>query len=91
MVWIQYTAHNGVPTFQMYVLNIDFFFKLFTLFHYPSWFISGLKYKLEAKDMDIKELKKLLKMKQEELSEMQVLDHYYNYIFLRNLIVLFAR
>ena len=34
--------------------------------------MSGLKYKLEAKDMDIKELKKLVKMKQEELSEMQV-------------------
>ena len=32
----------------------------------------GLKFKLESKDMDIKELKKLMKMKQEELSEMQV-------------------
>ena len=31
-----------------------------------------LKYKLEAKDIDIKDLKKLLKVKQEELSEMQV-------------------
>jgi len=31
-----------------------------------------LKYKLEAKDIDIKDLKKLLKIKQEELSEMQV-------------------
>ncbi len=30
-----------------------------------------MKYKLEAKDMDIKELKKMVKMKQEELSEMQ--------------------
>ena len=30
-----------------------------------------MKYKLESKDMDIKELKKLVKMKQEELSEMQ--------------------
>lgn len=35
-------------------------------------FSLGLKYKLEAKDMDIKELKKLVKMKQDELSEMQV-------------------
>ena len=33
---------------------------------------SQLKYKLEAKDIDIKELKKLLKIKQEELSEMQI-------------------
>ena len=31
-----------------------------------------LKYKLEAKDVDMKELRKLLKTKQEELSEMQV-------------------
>jgi len=31
-----------------------------------------LKFKLEAKDIDIKDLKKLLKVKQEELSEMQV-------------------
>ena len=33
---------------------------------------SQLKYKLEAKDIDIKELKKLLKLKQEEMSEMQI-------------------
>ena len=33
---------------------------------------SQLKYKLEAKDIDIKDLKKLLKVKQEELSEMQI-------------------
>merc|ERR1719410_2658151 len=33
---------------------------------------SQLKYKLEAKDIDIRDLKKLLKVKQEELSEMQV-------------------
>jgi hypothetical protein len=39
-------------------------FILFTVF-------PGMKYKLEAKDMDIKELKKMVKMKQEELSEMQ--------------------
>ena len=31
-----------------------------------------LKYKLEAKDVDMKDLKKLLKVKQEELSEMQI-------------------
>ncbi len=36
-----------------------------------------MKYKLEAKDMDIKELKKMVKMKQEELSEMQAsLSHW---------------
>jgi hypothetical protein len=39
-----------------------------------------MKFKLESKDMDIKELKKLLKMKQEELSEMQVNT------FIRNLV-----
>ena len=33
---------------------------------------SQIKYKLEAKDLDIKELKKLLKLKQEEMSEMQI-------------------
>ena len=33
---------------------------------------SQLKYKLEARDIDIKDLKKLLKVKQEELSEMQI-------------------
>merc|ERR1740128_703081 len=33
---------------------------------------SQLKYKLEARDIDIKDLKKLLRVKQEELSEMQV-------------------
>merc|ERR1712240_346095 len=33
---------------------------------------SQLKYKLEAKDLDIKELKKILKTKQEEFSEMQI-------------------
>ena len=33
---------------------------------------SQLKYKLEAKDIDIKDLRKLLKTKQEELSEMQI-------------------
>jgi dynactin 1 len=33
---------------------------------------SQLKYKLEAKDIDMKELRKLLKVKQEEVSEMQV-------------------
>jgi dynactin 1 len=33
---------------------------------------SQLKYKLEAKDVDMKELRKLLKVKQEEVSEMQV-------------------
>ena len=33
---------------------------------------SQLKYKLEAKDVDIKDLRKLLKTKQEELSEMQI-------------------
>merc|ERR1712062_307011 len=32
----------------------------------------NLKYKIENKDLDIKELKKLLKMKTEEMSEMQV-------------------
>ncbi len=36
-----------------------------------------MKYKLEAKDMDIKELKKMVKMKQEELSEMQASHSYW--------------
>ena len=31
-----------------------------------------LKYKLEAKEVDMKDLKKLLKVKQEEVSEMQI-------------------
>ena len=35
---------------------------------------TGLKYKLEAKDGEIKDFKKLLKTKQEELSEMQVTE-----------------
>ena len=33
---------------------------------------TGIKYKLEAKDSEIKDFRKILKAKQDELSEMQV-------------------